>query len=184
MRRLALPELPAVTIGGETQTTESSTMFTEVRTRLTAITERDKRAKQALELLLEESGAASGHLFLFDELGLFSAAAIETAPANENLLLLAQQYLEAELGSSQTVAETVADLDSTGTTLPTVLSEGASRLSPVLLAGHAAGRAIVAGLALLELREQPLRTPRAELVRAISRCLHATGDSLPMAIDT
>jgi len=182
-RRLALPELPAVASPGDTDTTASSTMFTDVRTRLIAITERDQRARQALELLLEESGAPSGHLFLFDEHGLFPAAAVETSPASEQLLSLAQRYLEAEVGGSATAVVTVADLASSRSTPPTVLHEGTARLAPVLLAGDASGRAVVTGLALLELREATLRTPRVDLVRAISRCLHSTGDSLPMTLD-
>ena len=56
-----------------------STTYSEVRTRMSTCTERRDRARQALELLIEDSGAPGGHLFLFDAGGLFTAASRSAA---------------------------------------------------------------------------------------------------------
>jgi hypothetical protein len=179
---LALPSLRPEAPASRTVIGESTAIFTEVQTRLNTHNERDARARQALELLLEDSGATSGHLFLFDAGGLFPAVSHRQGHASETLLALAQQYVQADIGESMTAAVTVADLASAGTTVPTVLVDGDSRLAPILLCDYASGQAMLSGLALLTIGTS-LRMPRTELIRAISRCLQAAGDSLAVAME-
>jgi GAF domain-containing protein len=150
---------------------------------LNTYSERDARAQQALQLLLEDSGAATGYLFLFDAGGLFAAASQERSPASERLLALAQEYLLADMSDSKTAVVTVSDLAAAGTAMPTLILDGDSRLAPVLLCDYGSGRGMLSGLALLDVSEASMRMPRSELVRAISRCLHAAGDSLAVAMD-
>jgi tetratricopeptide (TPR) repeat protein len=179
---LTLPSLRPGAPSSRTVFNESTALFTEVQTRMNTCNERDARAQQALDLLLEDSGASSGHLFLFDAGGLFPAVSHGQGHASETLLALAQEYLQADIGDSKTAAVTVADLASAGTTVPTVLVDGDSRLAPILLCDYASGRPMLSGLALLTVGTS-LRMPRTDLIRAISRCLHAAGDSLAVAME-
>jgi tetratricopeptide (TPR) repeat protein len=184
IRQIATPELPTVTIAPRSMQTELSDIATQVLVRMGALNERQERAQQALQLLLEDSGADLGHLFLFDAGGLFAAASVnDTQPAPE-LIAIAQRHIDSELGKASTEALTVAvDIEMAATTAPTLMTTGISQLSPVLLsAGADAGMALT-GLALLGTRAAVLRTPRTDLVRAISRCLLAAGDSVPLVIE-
>ncbi len=63
-------------------------------------------ARQALELLLEDSGARSGCLFLCGQTALFAAAAVDEIDSEESLLSIARDYLEGELG--ETMTETIS----------------------------------------------------------------------------
>ena len=62
-RKLSLSELPAFVTATRTLG-DSSTSMSDVITRVSAAGARAKRARQALELLLEDSGARGGYLFL------------------------------------------------------------------------------------------------------------------------
>ena len=178
--------LPAVAVT-RTAHTQASTSFSEVRTRLTAFGGRADRMRQVLELLLEDSGAKAGHLFLFRADGLHACASSQTrdsehAPAT--LLALAQCHVEAEIIEAKTVAVTIANLpvDALDSALPTLLARGAS-LMPVLLIDRSEARPMLAGIAMLDAREANLRPPRTDLVEAISRCLLLTGDAVPRPLD-
>jgi tetratricopeptide (TPR) repeat protein len=179
-KHLAIPELPAAVTVTRSLGSESTAMFTEVRTRMNAFSARQERAEQALQLLLEDSGAEAGHLFLFDAGGLFAAASIGNDFANERLLSEAQKQVDAELGSGKTEAVTVADL-----VRATAIVRGGQRSDesdrmPVMLSSTDESSALV-GVALLNLRGRRLRVPRNELVLAIGRCLQEAGDSIPFA---
>jgi hypothetical protein len=156
-------------------------MYTEVQTRLTGFDKGEERTKQALELLLEDSGAKSGHLFLFDSAGLFAAASVKRVRANETLVMQVQQYLETTLGEVKTITATGAET-ATGQPLLAALSEGKQGFAPVLL-WDSTDTTMLLGVALIALQDGPLRPPRRELVRIIGRCLKVAGDSLPMPTD-
>jgi hypothetical protein len=181
-KELALPALPGVMPDTHTSPTESSTMFTEIRTRLGAFNERHERAQHALELLLESSGAHSGGLFLLDAGGLFAAASIGREVAEEELLAIAQKHVDAELGAARADAVTVADLAISATTTATSVEEDA-RAVPILLTDGDERNPMLLGVALVATRQARVRSPRSELVQAISRCLKDAGDSLPMPLD-
>ena len=148
------------------------------------LNERQARARQALELLLEDSGADVGHLFLFDEGGLFAAASIDDGPGGAELLAIAEKHIEAEMQKASTDAATVVGevtATSVASSLTTAGTTAGSVLSPVLLAADS-GTAL-SGLALIGARARAIKAPRSELVQAISRCLLNAGDSIPLVIE-
>jgi hypothetical protein len=142
-------------------------------------TERRDRARQALELLLEDSSAPGGHLFLFDAGGLFPAAS-HPGFANEKLLRVAQQYLETQREETKTGVVTTAQL---GPSHRMAVARNEEQLVPVLIVETHDGRRLLTGVALLAARDGTVRMPREALVHAISRCLNVAGDSVPLAID-
>jgi tetratricopeptide (TPR) repeat protein len=181
-KQFVVPALPSMAPGTRTSATDSSTMFTEIRTRLNAFNERQERAQQALELLLESSGAQGGCLFLFDAGGLFQAASIGRELGEEELLAIAQRHVDAELGSGRTEAVTVADLAVSATTTATSVVQD-PRAVPILLADGRERNPMLLGVALVTANDARVRSPRSELVQAISRCLQEAGDSVPMVFD-
>jgi tetratricopeptide (TPR) repeat protein len=180
---LTFPSLAPEATSAHTAINQSTAIFTEVQTRMNSCSARDTRARQALALLLEASGAAGGHLFLFDAGGLFPAASHEQSQPSEKLLALAQEYVAADICESKTVTVNAADLTAHGTTMPTMFTERGSRLVPVLLCDYDGERGVLSGLALLSVGGKALQMPRNELTRAISRCLQAAGDSLAVAME-
>jgi len=183
-RLLAITDVPPAMTDDRSLSSEWTQIFTEVRTRLNACGERAARAEQALALLLAECGASAGHLFLFDAGGLFAAASVAEPDVNEELLALAQQYLELELGDARTAAMTVAQSGAAAVTaMPALWASSEARLKPVWLSEGEDSRRRLVGLALLVVRGAPLRKPRSELVRAISRCLQLAGDSVGVPVE-
>ncbi|HMI90941.1 MAG TPA: hypothetical protein VK509_06235, partial [Polyangiales bacterium] len=178
-RRLAASDLPAPLISSTIAPTATSTTFSDVRTRMSTCTERRDRAQQAIELLLEDSGAPGGHLFLFDAGGLFPAAS-QPGFANEKLLHVAQQYLETQREETKTAVVTTAQL---GPSHRVAVARNEEQLVPVLIVESHDGRRLLTGVALLAARDGTVRMPREALIHAISRCLNAAGDSIPLAID-
>jgi hypothetical protein len=174
---LALSDLPAATALGGDVTVAPTELFTQVRTQLSALDDRDQRAQHALDLLLGDSGARAGHLFLFDAGGPFAAATLGCAIAREPLLAAVQQYLEAELNETKTAVVTVSDTAAAQSSATFTLGDGDTRLVPVLLCDGGEDEPALVGLALLK-ADGARRAPRAELLRAISRCLLAAGDSI------
>ena len=157
--------------------------FTQIRTRLTALDDRGERARHALRLLLEDSGAAAGHLFLFGAEGPFAAASSDPNGPGEPLITAVRQYLDAELRDTKTAVVTSADIGDPQVAAAGTLADGERRLVPVLLCdGGDEGNAL-AGIALLVAAETQLRAPRAELARAIARCLITTGDSIALSAE-
>jgi len=178
-RRLLASDLPAALVSSTIAPTATSTTFSDVRTRMSTCTERRDRARQAIELLLEDSGAPGGHLFLFDAGGLFAAAS-QPGFANEKLLHVAQQYLETQREETKTAVVTTAQL---GPSHRVAVARNEEQLVPVLIVETHDGRRLLTGVALLAARDGTVRMPREALVHAISRCLNAAGDSVPLAID-
>jgi tetratricopeptide (TPR) repeat protein len=176
-RKLSLSELPAFVTATRTMG-DSSTAMSDVITRLSAAGGRAKRARQALELLLEDSGARSGYLFLCSQPGLFLAAAVGDIDSEETLLPIARHYLDGELGETMTQTVSASELTSAGTAMPTLLTESGSPYLPVLLADRRDLQATVVGVALIALTELTPRTPRVDLVRAVSHGLRIAADSM------
>ena len=176
-RKLSLSDLPAFVTATRSSGGDSSTTMSGVITRLTAAGGRAKRALQALELLLEDSGARGGYLFLCGQAGLFVAAAVGEIDSEEDLLPIASQYLDGELGETKTVTISASELTSTGAALPTLLTESGSPYLPVLLADRRDLQATLVGVALLAVTELTPPPPRVDLVRAVSHGLRVAGDS-------
>ena len=152
---------------------------TQVYSRLQALSGRQERARQALALLLDESGAQAGHLFLFDDGGLYAAASLGEADGGAELLATARRHIDAEFVKSMTDDATV------------VLSKGGSKpppttqtqeLAPVLLPDDDESGYALAGIALYS-TAGATRTPRADLTRAIGRSLRLAGDCVPRRVD-
>ena len=176
-RKLSLSELPAFVTATRTLA-DSSTTMDDVITRLSAAGGRAKRARQALDLLLEDSGARSGYLFLCGQAGLFVAAAVDEIDSEEAMLPIARHYLDGELGETKTETITASELTSAGITLPTLLTESGSPYLPVLLADRLDLQATLVGVASIAVAELPPRTPRVDLVRAVSHGLRIAGDTI------
>jgi GAF domain-containing protein len=179
-RKLSLSDLPAFITASRTSG-DSSAIMGDVITRLSAASGRAKRAREALELLLEDSGAPSGYLFLCGQAGLFVAAAVDETDSEEVLLPIARHYLDGELGETKTETITASELTSAGTTLPTLLTESGSPYLPVLLADRRDLQATLVGVALIGVAELPPRSPRVDLVRAVSHGLRLAADGIGRA---
>ena len=154
-----------------------------MRSQLSSVDERGKRAARALRILLDDAGASGGHLFLFDQGGLFVAASSETAPL-ETLTVLAQRYVDAELRPSAPDVETVADLldTSASSTASSLIPTSDAGLSPLLVSHLDGGRLNAVGVLLLG-RGATQRAPRSEVLRAVSFSLALAGDSAPRFVD-
>jgi hypothetical protein len=165
-----------------TRTTfDESIMYTHVQTRLAQFDKQQERMRQALSLLLEDSGASSGHLLLFDQNGLFAAAAVNENQADDTLLSKAQAFLDAQLEvrTATVTASEVGNDQSSGAHL----IAGNVALAPVPLIDRGSSPAQLVGVALLARRDAEFRAPRGELVRIVSRCLQEAGDSLAVALE-
>jgi hypothetical protein len=180
-KNLPMPELPEAVVVTRTSGADSTATFTDVRTRMNPLHLRQERAEQALALLLEDSGAVAGHLFLFDAGGLFAAASLG-GDADERLLAQAQKQLDAEVAARDTEALTVAYPVTTSSMAPPPAGPTESGHVPVLLSDGREGGATLIGVALL-VSQAKLRRPRPELIWAVSRCLQEAGDSLPFGTE-
>ena len=174
-RKLALSELPAFVTATRTAG-DSSTATSDVVTRLTAAGGRSKRARQALELLLEDCGGRSGYLFLCGQAGLFAAASVDEIDSEEAVLPIACDYLDSELGESMTATLDASELTSARARLPKLWTESGSPYLPVLLADRRDLQATLVGVALIAVTELTPRTPRVDLVRAVSHGLRIAAD--------
>jgi hypothetical protein len=183
-RQLAISAPPATGLERSSTVTEFSAMLTEIRTRLGAFSERRERALHALSLLLEDCGATSGHLLVFEEGRLTAAASIGAEPASEALLLAVERYLEAEMDATSTAVITEADLTVADATGAVRVDCDGSSFTPVLLSDFSDGRSVLAGVVLVALEGNAARVPRSELAWVIGRCLLSSGDSIPALLDS
>jgi hypothetical protein len=178
-RRLSAPDLPAALGGAAASMTDSSIMLTEVSTHLSSLDRSQARTQQALELLIADTGTQSGQLFLFDARGLFRAASVNQNGSNEEFLSVAQRFLDSQLAEVKTITATETDGD--GDAAQSQWTVGMTDLAPVLLSDRVDGASVVVGVVLLAGHGEAPRPPRHELVRVISHCLRAAGDSLTVA---
>jgi hypothetical protein len=160
----------------QTSPVRPTALYTELYTQLTSFPEQAQRTRHALQLLMNDSGADGGQLLLFGEHGMFSAAAVNQDTASRDLLVRAEAYV-LEHAHGQPDSVTASD-NTARAVLAADLQDGNTRFSPVLVWDGARGESPVAGLALLTTSDTPLRVPRLELVRIISRCLLGAGDTL------
>jgi tetratricopeptide (TPR) repeat protein len=177
---LELLELPAA--GTVTRTTFSDTlMFTQIQTRLAQFGVQQERLRQALSLLLEDSGAHSGHLLLFDQRGLFAAADVNETPPGDELLRKAQAFLDAQL-ELKTVTVTASEIGAMSQT-GNQLTDRDTSFAPVALIDRGVSPPRLVGVALLAHHDLPVKAPRVELVRIVSRCLQEAGDSVSVMLE-
>ena len=153
----------------------STLTFSEIQTRFLGLSQRSDRSRHALELLLEDCGAAAGHLLLFDEGGLFVAASAGGAAGPERLIASVQRLIDVDFETRGATVVVAPDANPTGALL---ISDGKTRFVPLLLTDRADGSVLLTGVALIAATDAPLRHPRSELTEAISRCLRITSDSL------
>ncbi|HET6331965.1 MAG TPA: protein kinase [Polyangiales bacterium] len=176
----ATPSLPVN--GTLTRSTfDESIMYTHVQTRLAQFDKQQERMRHALSLLLEDSGASSGHLLLLDQQGLFAAAAVNENQADDALLTKAQAFLDTQL-EVKTVTLTASEVANDQLSGAQLIS-GNTALAPVLLIDRVASPPRLVGVALLGRSEAAYRAPRGELVRIVSRCLQEAGDSLVLVLE-
>jgi tetratricopeptide (TPR) repeat protein len=178
-RELAITNLPSLQAVSRSTFTDS-TLFTQIHTRLAAFDKQQERVRHALTLLLEDSGARAGHLLLFDAHGLFAAAAVNENQASDGLLNKAQAYLDSQF-EVRTLTVTASEIAESNQLARLV--DGSNALAPIALVDRAANPVKLVGVALLAIGDKPLRPPRVELVRIVSRCLQDAGDSLPVVLD-
>jgi serine/threonine-protein kinase len=184
--RNAGSELPGLAAGMHTGVAQSTSTFTDVRTRLSACEVHTARTRQALQLLLEASGAEVGHLFLFDARGVFAAASThvpEDERAADALLCEAQRKLAEVLDASKAAAGGGMMQGAVDSALPTLSPEAEAAWLPVLLEDCTAEPPLVAGICLLGSRSARVRAPSADLAQAIGRCLLIAGDSAGQSIE-
>lgn len=174
-RMLVHSELPP--FAAARASSDSSTGTSELSTRLST-GGRVKRARQALELLLEDSGARSGYLFLRGQAGLFTAATVDELDSEEAVLPIARDYLDGALGESVTADGSAPELMSTGATPATLPTYSGTNYLPVLLADPRDRHASPVGVALLAVTGAMPSAPRLELVRAVSRGLRPAADHI------
>jgi hypothetical protein len=162
----SLPELPAP------DTDQSTTaLHTKIQTLLTSIHGSHDRALEALKLILEDTGAAAGFLFLLDADGLFPAVSVNDNGASTQALQQAQAYVDKQLNPVSTITEDAE-----------TIKQDKQVLRPVLLTGSEHGAPVLAGIAMLAQSDQ-LRAPRNELVRIVSHCLLSAGDTVAIALE-
>jgi hypothetical protein len=99
--------------------------------------------------------------------------------SNEEFLSVAQRFLDSQLAEVKTITATETDGD--GDAAQSQWTVGMTDLAPVLLSDRVDGASVVVGVVLLAGHGEAPRPPRHELVRVISHCLRAAGDSLTVA---
>jgi hypothetical protein len=183
LRELSHEAVPAAMAPGRGPITETLELFSQISSRLHSLNDRDQRIRHALELLLEECAADSGHLLLFGADGLFTAASVAAHEDAAAILVLATRYLEHEREGTRTEAVTVIDRGASRVTAPALTIEGGAALWPVWLSDHVNGEPARVGLALIGRSDGSPRPARPEFVQAVSRCLVSSGDSRAIQIE-
>jgi hypothetical protein len=132
--------------------------------------DRRERARCALTLLLEETGATEGHLYgwLAGRLTLFGS--VPDAPAPEQLLALAEHLIEAELRAGDITAD--GPTMSRPPTLPVSATQG---LVPTLLCAHRDGESAIAGVVVLAL-PRATEAPSSQLLHSLAESLFEHDD--------
>jgi hypothetical protein len=145
--------------------------------------DRQQRAQLALTLLLEDSGCRGGHLLLFDVGGVVAAASSHLPSPDEELLTWAYRFLELEAGFAKDAMVSTSEHVVVSTPPPAPCGENDVPLMPLILSDLADGHSMFVGLALLEPGDGPVRYPRGEIVRVLSRLLLDAGDTMPFVLD-
>jgi hypothetical protein len=170
--------LMAASAPGYSQT--SLAQQTALYTQLISYGVQSERTRQALALLMTDSGAKAGQLFLFGEHGMFSAVALNQTPLSQDLIARVEAYVFKSVHERLATA-TATDNAASGV-LANDLRDGNTGFSPVLLWTGDDGESKLAGVAVLASSDAPLRAPRPELVRIIGRCLLDAGDTCGMHV--
>ena len=178
---LATRELPDA--GPSSVLSAATAIFSEMQTQLSSLQTRDERAQKALEVVLGEVHATSGQLLLLNAEGLFAAAAIGRASADEHVLTQVRAYVQRQCGDVQTVAVARSGPRAPKVVAETFACDDGARLLPLLLVDREHGCSVLAGVALIAVEEHDARPPRSELLQAVSRCLRTAGDTLALDMD-
>jgi hypothetical protein len=126
-----------------------------------------ERARCTLTLLLEETGAAHGHLYGWLGGRLRHLAALPEQPPPESLEAELQSFVEAELRAADTTAAGGGG-DANGSQLPQATPSG---LRPLLLCAQRDGEAMVAAVAVLSAPSDPARRPSGKLLSTLAQSL-------------
>jgi hypothetical protein len=129
---------------------------------------------QALQLMLERSGATGGFLYSVADKGdivLQAAAPDEKPPAELEAAL--EAYLQAELDDTSDVTLTCFDEPATASTLG-----AASAYQPVLLWSAAEGSRTITGIVALRCEREHFTAPSWDLLAAVSEILGARGEEV------
>ena len=139
-----------------------------------------ERAQQALNVLLNSSGAAEGFLFVLSEDGPELAAKVGEPARPERVASFAREYLNAEL-RDQDVRTSSMMLDS-APMISEMTGIAGERYRPVLLSHPVAGGFAITGVAIAVLKPGRRFTFPGPLAIQLSRILHESGDVAPSIV--
>jgi hypothetical protein len=148
---------------------------TTIRVRLNACSDAAERARVALALLAQRSGATEGHLYQLRGDVPTLVASIGGREPDATLADIVQEYIAAEVS---------ADTQATGMTevVTSAPAVGATLFRPVLLSHDVDGRSVITGIAVfLHALDRPFVHP-AELAALISEMAQDAGDATGLPV--
>jgi hypothetical protein len=138
-----------------------------VLSRMAECVDRRERARCALTLLLEESGATEAHLYGWLSGRLTHLGSIPESKPPEGIDDLLQRYVEAELRAADTTAEGGAG-EPCASEFP---GFGERRLRPMLLSAQRDGEPMVAAVAMIAFEPSGTRGPSRQLLSTLAQTL-------------
>jgi hypothetical protein len=139
---------------------------------------RDAKAREALSILLEATGARDGHLFCFAGARLQHVASIGSAQDARTMLPALESMLKHEFASN--MISTVI----TNATLPPRADEQLGGAEPLVLLGKHAGDTVLAGVAALRYAGDARQTVRRATVEALVHAMIDAKLAEPLACET
>ena len=163
--------------------TSSRSIMEGVSSVLSLCRGKEERAMRALELLIEETAAASGYLFALQASGLELVAPTYGAEPPKVLVEGLRAVMDRVVAADET-PESVEDVTVTSTASATTgraeweLRDGDTQVTwrAILLRSRDRGRAMVSGAALVARGPLPLRVPDTAFLDAIAGGLRERGD--------
>jgi tetratricopeptide (TPR) repeat protein len=162
----------AVELGGASAAAHNSQTET-VRLMLTQHETFEARAKQSIQMILDQTGASEAYLFLARAGEIRFAASSSGASPPDLMQDAAAQFVQSEL--EKEVVTVAGDAPCKG---PTVIITKNSSFRPLLLACVDSGDLLVAGVALV--RVEPPRAAPQQFFGALARYLIDLGDASPL----
>jgi hypothetical protein len=139
-----------------------------------------ERAQQALHILLKQSGAAEGYLFVLGDNGPELVAKVGELSAPERMAAFAREYLNAEM-RDQDVRTSSMMLDS-APMISEMTGIAGERYRPVLLSHPVAGGFAITGVAIAVLKPGRRFAFPGPTAIQLSRILHEAGDVAPAIV--
>jgi hypothetical protein len=186
LRAESRQQLPVAKLTSQIGTTHTSfadslSISSSIHERLTTVEHREGRFEHALELILQDCGAGSGHFFVCRGEELSHASTLRCAVPTPELLRHVESYVRDALDDVRTQTFTGTD-DIAEKTLRAELFDGQQGFAPVLIWSRADDQLLLVGVLLLEAGESGTRAPRAPLVRIVGQFLISTGDCTGLTV--